>query len=337
MEVEYTMTVSRPPVRSTSFIAAIIAVGLTVAVPAEAKTGRLVLPTLLSGRDAKQVTGFVPSTLWIYSESGEALAGPGPDSGWATGKSANLEEGWYLIEVGNVRAKENRARIFVKSGKTTVVPSGVVLVNVEAAEQQPPDRCPVWDASMDVFLGTLPEPGIRVASNREAPGQHRTGAVQVLAGFYRIGWNGFHKTIEVRSHHIYTLETGFAMPHAAHDYAIFDVKDRNAGGPTMRLCRTRRTRLLPRAYHGTFTRPTQQPPFKERVWDTLRVVPPESKKGPYQRIKGKGIRGRVYAGAGSAPLLLWEIPKPTVAPQSDEPQSGNNAPVEPPTDEGAAK
>ena len=69
---------------------------------------------------------------------------------------------------------------------------------------------------------------------------------------------------------------------------------------------------------GTYNRQISAYPFKQRIWEQMTVAHPESKKGPYQKLKKLKVRGKIYTGPGSEPVALWEEEDLPALPVSDE-------------------
>lgn len=307
------------------------------AVPTAAQaggTGELIVPSLLGARDRAAHPGFVPPLVWVYDEVGKLLPSRKAQGAYDVGEKIELPEGWYKVELGNVHAERNRVKLFVKSGRVTVVPTGLIVVNVEPPEQQPRDVCNRWTSALTVRLPIDPAPGPVIATNRGAA-NHSTGIVQVVAGYYRILWNGFTVAADVKPSQALNLPTGLVGPMPASDYMLHAAKGSRAGNPGVRLCRNRGTRVLSRTYWGTYNQQITAFPFKQRMWEQITVEPPESREGPYQRVRVQSIRGRVYRGPGSEPVAEWENEPPAdEAPTPPEEDSGTEQQGEAPSTDG---
>jgi len=269
------------------------------------ETGSLLVPHLLNARNRGRYPGFVPPNIWVYDKAGKAMPSSGSMGAYAVGQSVPLPEGWYQVEVGTSQIPQNRLKVFVKAGNTTVIPTGLIVVSVESTREQPRDVCNAWSGKLFVSLPLDPAPGPTIATNRTA-GKHPVGAVQVAAGYYRIFWNGTYIATDIKPYHAYNVETGLIGPMPQNDYAIHRKKGLKSSNPGLRLCRNRATRVLSRSYWGTYNRQISAYPFKQRIWEQVMVAQPESKKGPYQKLKKLKIPGKIYTGPGSEPVAMWE-------------------------------
>ena len=290
------------------------------------KPGYLVVPALLDARDEKRHPGYVAPKVWVYDDVGTPLPNKDVQGAYAVGQKIPLDEGWYLIEVGNVQAKGNRAKLFVKAGKVTVVPSGLIVVNAEPHSAQPADVCNRWTGKLFISLPLDPKPGPLVATNQSA-GHHSTGIVQVVAGYYRIQWNRFWIAAEVKANHALRVPTGLLGPMPYTDYRVHLAKGLKRDNPGLRLCRNRSTRLLARTYWGTYDRQISEYPFKQREWERITVERPKDKRGPYQKLGTPRIPGPIYKGPGSVPILMWEAEPP----EPEKPEGKPDARPDPPS------
>jgi|GEM_PF-3846662 len=295
----------------------LIGIFLIVSQPSFAKEtsgeGFVLVPTLLSSANQKQYPGFSPPSIWIYDDKGTALPSGARLGAYNVGQKIPLPQGWYLVEVGTVQTPENRLRLYVSAGETTVVPTGLVVVSVEHSRQQPRDICNPWTGKLFVSLPLDPKPGPTVSTNREA-GNFPVGVLQVPAGYYRIQWNRFYIATDIKPYMAFNLETGLIGPMPQQDYQVLRKKGHSARNPGLRLCRNRPTRVLARSYWGTYNRQISTYPFKQRIWEQMTVEAVQSKRGPYQKLKKPRIRGAIYKGPGSKPVALWEEEDPAVAP-----------------------
>lgn len=280
------------------------------------KPGKLIVPSLLGQRDTASQPGFVPPLLWLYDEVGTALPSTKGRGAYDVGEYIELAEGWYLVELGNVHTERNRVKVFVKSKKVTVVPTGLVVVSAEAYADQPRDTCSRWNGQLFVHLPLDPGPGPVVATNRTKK-PHRVGIVQVIAGYYRIQWNRFSIKADVKSGMAFELPTGMLGPMPQKGYQLHAKKGHAKDNPGLRLCAKRPTRVLARSFWGTYNRPISQYPFKQREWEQITVALPESKKGPYRKMKQQAIKGSVYRGPGSEPTYVWDQPELAPPPQPE--------------------
>ncbi len=307
----------------TTILAVSACVALSLAAEAGAnKPGVLIVPTLLTKREMAGQPGFVPPKVWIYDEVGQLLRSSKSLGAYDVGERISLPEGWYMVEVANIRHRRNRAKMFVKSRRVTIVPTGLIAINVEPASQQPRDVCKRWSGRLFVSLPLAPNPGPVVATNRDAdPGP--VGVVQVLAGYYHIQWNQFFIGMDVKPNMALNLPTGHVGPMPQKKYTFHARKGHAADNPGLRLCLKRTTRVLARTYWGTYNKQISAYPFKERVWEQVTVDLPESKGGPYQKMRRQKIRGAIFTGPGSEPTLLWEqeeqkLPDAPPPPTKDE-------------------
>jgi hypothetical protein len=288
---------------------AIVCIVLVVSQPSFAKEtsgeGYVLVPSLLTSADRNRYPGFFPPSIWIYDDKGTALPSEARLGAYNVGQKIPLPQGWYLVEVGTVQAPENRLRLYVSAGKTTVVPTGLVVVSVEHIRQQPRDVCNPWTGKLFVSLPIDPKPGPTVSTNRRA-GNFPVGVLQVPAGYYRIQWNRFYIATDVKAYMAFNLETGLIGPMPQQKYQVHRQKGHTAHNPGLRLCRNRPTRVLVRSYWGTYNRQISAYPFKQRIWEQLTVEAVKSKRGPYQKLKKPRIRGAIYKGPGSEPVAMWE-------------------------------
>lgn len=292
-------------------IVGVLAVLLSAgAASAEKKPGKLIVPQMIKAGQK----GFVPPKIWLYDEVGQPVASDKSQGAWDVGEYISLPEGWYQVELGNVRNKRNRAKLYVKSKRTTVVPTGIIAVVVEPMDQQPKDVCNRWSGQLYVSLALDPKPGPIVATNRDAA-PHRVGLVQVVAGYYRIQWNRFFVAADVKPGHLFTLPTGLVGPMPQKKYTLHAKKGHAADNPGLRLCAHRPTRILARSYWGTYNKQITQFPFKQRVWEQIAIELPEGADKAYRKNKPvKAVRGPILKGGKSEPQLLWEMDPP------DEPE-----------------
>lgn len=287
-------------------IAASLVLGPTGA--AWAKPGNILVAALLDRDALRQHPGFKPPSIWVYDEVGTAIPSQKSQGAFEVGEKIQVEPGWYQVEVGNVHAERNRVKILVKSGKTTVVPTGLIVVNVEPSSAQPRDRCNRWTGELYVTLPTDPKPGPTIATN-QGVGHHAVGIVQVVAGYYRIQWNRFWIAADVKENMAYRVQTGLIGPMPQSDYALHLKKGIEKNNPGLRLCQKRPTRVMARTYWGTWNRQISAYPFKQREWQQITVEKPIDKRGPYQKLGKPKIPGPIFRGAGSKPVHLWELPE----------------------------
>ncbi len=300
-----------------SSIRTALIVSLLFAATADAdKPGRLVVPKLV--QDGQP--GFVAPKVWIYDEVGTLLPSDKSQGAYDVGEYVSLPEGWYLVELANVQHKDNRAKIFVKSKRTTVVPTGLVAIAVEPHDQQPRDVCNRWTGHLFVSLPVDPKPGPVIGTNREARGE-RLGIVQLIAGYYRIQWNRFYVAADVKANHLFTVPTGLVGPMPTKGYTLHAKKGHAPDNPGLRLCESRPTRVIARSYHGTYNKQITQFPFKQRVWEQLTIELPDGTDKAYRKERPvRKIRGPIYKGKGSEPVLMWEVEPP---PEPDVPLPGS--------------
>ncbi len=301
---------------------------LGAAIDRSAGKGFLVATDLVKG----STKGYVPSQLWVYDEIGQPIAGKGERGAFALGERIALSEGWYLVEVGNEPAEKNRQKLFVREGKLTVVPTGLVMVRVEPATAQPRDTCSPWNGQLFAYLPLDAAPGPLIASNGKAKDlDEGQGVLQLAAGRYRFEWNRFTVVTEVRAGMTLHLETGLIGPMAQDDYLLHAKDGAAPDNPGLKLCKRRPTRVLVRGYQGSFSQPTSKYPYKKRAWVAVLVeagnVAGKAKgAGPWEKTPAPAIRGTLYRGSGSEPIPQWEqepitVPPPTVPPSTEPPPS----------------
>ena len=274
--------------------------------------GVLFAPELMTKPLKKRYPAYISPRIWVYDDGGKLI---GKSEGYPTAQKIRLPEGWYRIEVGNERQAENRARLFVLDGHVTTIPMGLALLETDSEEAQPTDLCRTWDAAFEIALPVGDGAGLPVGSNFRTD-RHQNGAVQVLAGYYRVVWNGLWIAAEIKAGHAFRVPTSMAGPMTGPGYRLHVRKKATSNNPGLKMCERRPTRVLSRRYWVSILRRLSQPPFRERVWAPFDVDKPDGDL--YARIKEKRPKGKHYKGTGHAPFLLWEIPE---EPQSVKPQS----------------
>ena len=252
-------------------------------VPAQAqevsKPGHLIVPELIGQSSARGIPGFTPSKVWVYENSGKPVSGKNIVASYPVGQKIPLPQGSYLVEVGTQQASENRIRVQVTSGLVTIVPTGLVVVQVEPPNAQTRDSCNRWTNVVSVSLQIGAKAGPQIATNRGNKGSG-LGIVQVAAGYYRIRWNRFHVTAEVKANQSLLLPTALVGPMPDNPYTLHLKKGSGRNNVGLRLCRNRPTRVLARAYWGAYREQIPEYPYKKVVWEKISVEQQMTATGP---------------------------------------------------------
>ena len=281
---------------------------------AEPRPGTLLLPQVLNSAERDRIPGFVQPRVWIYNEAGEAVGanGSAPQAqGYSVGERLELPQGWYLVEVGTLRAPENRIKLYIKSRRVTVIPTGLIVVTAEPAAAQPRDTCTRWSGKLQVSLPIGDSDGIPISNNGNES-HHPVGAIQVVAGQYRIHWNRFHLDAEVKPNQAYNIPTGLLGPMEHTGYTLHRREGVSADNPGLRLCSQRPTRVLAGTYWGSWNRTIANFPFKQRQWEELTIGVDIQTDDLYQRLPVPEISGRRHRGNGSQPARV--VPSPEEDP-----------------------
>ena len=308
---------AKAPSRPVAIAALAFVMTCTLAVSPQAHAdGAIFAPELMSKKLRKRYPAYIPPRIWIYDDSGKPV---GDVEGYPIATPIPLKEGWYRVEVGNLRQEKNRARLYVLDGHTTHLPMGLVLLETDPVEEQPTDLCRTWDAAFEVALPIGEGPGLPVGSNFSAK-RATNGAVTMLAGYYRIAWNSHWIAAEIKAGEAFQVPTSLAGPMSGPGYRLHVEKKATTNQPGLKMCERRPTRVLSRRYWVSILRRLSQPPFRELAWAPFKVDRPEGKL--YSSIRMKKPRGKVNKEPGHAPLLMWEIPDTTPAlPTTDAPKT----------------
>jgi hypothetical protein len=283
---------------------------------ADDTTGTLVVPSVLSAKAAAEA-GLAPVRVWVHASGGAMLRSGATDGGYALDEPIILSEGQYLVEVGTERADANRLRVAVRAGKATVVPTGLVRIDVEPSTSQPPDVCATWSASLEASLRPPVGDGPVVA--RAGSPEATRSALQLVPGYYRLHWNGASIELEVTPWTVYHVETGLTGPfqNTSYEVALAEGADKRVA-----LCQRRPTRLLARTYAATFMEPISEPPFRERVWGRLVVATDSRRKSAFEPLKRPRTRPGELAAAEALLEATWaEAPAPAPTPTPEVPPS----------------
>jgi hypothetical protein len=275
--------------------------------------GYIIAHDLMTRSLKKRYPAYSPPKIWLHTDDNKAY---GELDGYNLDEKIRVPEGWYLVEVANERQPKNRGRIYVQNGHVTVLPMGLVLLRTDPPEAQPADLCRTWDSAFEISLPVGTGPGLTVGSNYSTD-RNANGAILMLAGYYRIVWNGHWIAAEIRANEVFMVPTSMAGPMKGPGYRLHVEKKATLDSPGLKMCERRPTRVLSRRYWVSILRRLSQPPFRERVWAPFDVLKPEGEL--YTRIRAKKVRGKVNRGTGHAPLLLWEVPDAVPETESNKP------------------
>lgn len=311
-------TVFAAPRRSMARVLTAVLGLITIAAPARADdtTGTLVVPSLLSAKAAADM-GLAPVRVWVHASGGAMLRSGADDGGYPLDEPIIVSEGQYLVEVGTERAESNRLRVAVRAGKATVVPTGLIRIEVEPTSSQSPDACATWSAALEASLRPPEGDGPVVARGGNA--EATRSALQLVPGYYRVHWNGASVEVEVSPWTAYHVETGLTGPFKNSSYEVALTEGSEKRIP---LCQRRPTRLLARTYAASFMEPISEPPFRERVWGRLVVASDSRRKSAFEALK------RPRPRPGELPLVdaLLEATWAEAPPKAPTPPPAPEAP-----------
>ena len=277
-------------------------------------TGTLFVPSLMSPKAAAD-TGLGPVRVWVHASGGAMLRSGAEDGGYPLDEPIIVSEGQYLVEVGSVRVEANRLRVAVRAGKETVVPTGMVRIEVETVASQSPDACATWSAALEVSLRPVAGDGpiVARAGESEAP----RSALQLVPGYYRLHWNGASVEVEVKPWTVYHVETGLTGPfrNASYEVALTEGSEKR-----IPLCQRRATRLLAQAYAASFMEPISEPPFRERVWGRLVVSSDSRRKSAFETLKRPRERPSELSAVEALLEPVWSE-APSTVPAAPAPEA----------------
>ena len=270
---------------------------LALPISAAAEPGYLFLHdhSSISDRDGAQ-----PADLFVYSEDGSIVHSGQGGGQFPAGHYAELEEGWYFVEVGRYRAPANAVKFYVSAGMVTVVPSGWVSVRTHDIDEQPNVGCTPWNAELNVFATGADGNPVLTASNRGS-GVRTWGAIQLLAGEQLVYFNEVPATFEVVENEIRELPTGFQGPVFGNRPQLAIDPDAE-GALRLPLCEDGLLQVPVGTYYASGGVPIDVYPYERRDWTEVEVLVDGT---PQQDdLRTSRLEYERYEGEGSTPVAL---------------------------------
>lgn len=255
---------------------------------------------LLERHDIAERDGAQAADLFVYGEDGRPH--PGRSGGqYPAGEYVELAPGWYFVEVGRFRAPANAVKVFVESGRVTVVPSGWVSVRTPPVSAQPTVGCAQWNAELNAFVETADGTTALVNSNRGA-GVQRWGAIQLIAGDHRVYFNDVPTTFTVVDGRVRELPTGFQDPVYGIRPQLSNAPDGDPSGLRLPLCEDGALQVPAGTYWASGAVPLEVYPYERRDWNQV-TVPAESEPED-AAVRAPRLSHPRYEGAGASPQQL---------------------------------
>lgn len=243
--------------------------------------------------------GVAGASLFVYDSEGALLHSGTGNGSYQAGNSVPVEEGWYWVEVGRNRTEANLQKLYVRDGRTTVVPSGWVSVSTLPVAEQP-RSCDQWNAELNAFRRDHQGREQLIGSNR-GTGVDDYGMLQLPVGEVVVYFHGFPVTVEVQDGQVYRLPAGFQGPVTGERGQVALHGEGAEENVVMALCEEDNLHLPAGDYWVSRIVPSDVYPFEERVW-TRAVVAPVNEAG-YFDVRAERV-GHRFAGDGAEPVLI---------------------------------
>ena len=299
------------------FAVLVVALGLLVPLEAVAQEDGQGLLYMNRLPDSRVRGGTQHAGLFVYTMEGEPIHSGEGAGAWLAGSEVVLDEGWYLIEVGQTRQAANVRKVFVSAGEATVVPTGWVAVETVELDDQPRIGCDNWFGRLDVYIRNAEGQEVEIINNGNT-GIRDRGMVQVPIGEVIVYFHDIAVTVDVREDEVYEIPVGFQQPISGRRPTLSVGGEADEDSVRISMCEDGPLHVPAGTYWASSIVDISVAPFEARQWTQVEV-PAEGEQG-YSDLRVDETRHDVYEGEGSAPV----VPSPEELSRIDFGASGGS-------------